>query len=659
MNLFRSVLLFLIGFAPLPLLDGMLVLPERREGRALATLLDLACIGLPLALACALARPALARLLPAERRQGAALPLAAGLAFALVPQLAPLLPGQSLGGRLSFHPLWAPVSTLAGLAVAIAVLGRLLPRRAPPSAALAAAAAALWAGIAAFWGWTDAAAQRALLRAQVEPAGEAAAPSEPDVTVIVLDTLRADGVTGAWLDQTLMPRTSAVLAGAREFATCYSTSNCTPPGHSGLFTGMYPAESGTLPKGHIRLPAEATTLAEYLRKFGYRTLGVVSNTRLDSILGFAQGFEEWDDSLVVDADGRYYAYRRAANSSVVRALGGKRLMMRLKALADRTTSANQHEVTAWDTSAKVGALLDASLGDGPRAEPVHLFVNYIDPHLPYATRDDLAREFGPNVVDEEMERSRPSMPAMLERLLELTQRLMRREEADPWQDAAFANRMQWVREAYWEQCRQLDDGLAELFEHLRRHGMLDPGDLVVITSDHGEELGEHPNFGHGTALFEASVRVPMILLGGGFEAGRDERVVSGADVFPTVMVLLGVEEAAWPKHLAGEPLQARFAEDRVVRFESGGLRGFVSGRRKMIAVDHGDRLEWTHAFDLAADPEENDNLLLRAAPPDWVRAFLAAPPITPSRDAVMTLDSGSDVDLAALGYVDEVRGGGR
>jgi arylsulfatase A-like enzyme len=647
----RFVLLFLLGFVLLPVCDGWLVLSDRQEGRALATLLMLPLLGLPFALACRLAHPLLGRLLPAPLRAADALPLAAGLAFALVPQLAPLLPGKTLGGRLSFHPLWAPVSTVVGWLAAVALLGRVLPRVPLRTGSLAALALAAWGAVAGGFAWSDAAAQRALRTAQCEPAGAAQAPREPDVTVIVLDTLRDGGVFGAWMDQELMPHTRALLAGARRFERSYSASNCTPPGHSALFTGMYPAETGTLPKGHIRLPADTLTLAEYLRKFGYRTVGVVSNTRLDSILGFAQGFEEWDDGLVVDPSGHYYAFRRVANASVVRAIGGKRLMMRMKALADRTSTANQHAVTAQMTSARVGEVLDAQLGGAARTEPVHLFVNYIDPHMPYQTRDDLARAFLPNVDDPVMEAARPSMPALLEQLLALTGRLERGTRS---QDAELDRRLTWLEEAYWEQCRQLDEGMRELFGHLQRHGLLDPEDLVVITSDHGEELGTHPKFGHGTALFEASVRVPLVMLGGGLEAGVDERIVSGVDLFPTVMILLGVEEEAWPRHLAGYPLQGRIAEDRVARFESGGLRGFVAGRRKLIATDHGDRLEWTHAFDLDSDPQELQNLLLLPQPPAWIAAWISAPPFAPSRDAVTTLDSGSDIDLAALGYVDEV-----
>ncbi len=652
MSITRFLLLFVLGFVLLPVCDGLFLLQDRQEGRALAVGIALLVLAIPAALLLQLARPFLARLLPKQRRASDALPLAAGLVCALVPQIAPLLPGQSLGGRLAFHPVFAPLSTLAGVIVGIAVLGRLLPNLPFRNRGLLVLVSALWVGVAATFGVLDARVQARVTAMQCAPAGSASAPHEPDVTVIVLDTLRAGGVLGAWRDQELMPSIHTATSAGRDHPRAYSGSNCTPPGHSSLFTGRYPAETGTLSKGHVRLPAEVLTLAEYLRMFGYTTLGVVSNTRLDSGLGFAQGFEQWDDGLVVDPSGHYYALRRVANSSLVRAVGGKRLMMRLKALADATSSANQHEVTAMMTSERVGAVLDQELGSGTRTAPVHLFVNYIDPHMPYDTRADLAQAFLPNVEDATMEAARHDMPKLLGLLYDLAKRLEAGEQ--PSGSADLAEKLDWVEEAYWEQCRQTDEGLRALFGHLQRHGLLDPEDLVLITSDHGEELGENAQFGHGNALFEESVRVPFLLLGGGFESGQDQRLVSLTDFFPTVLVAMGVDEAAWPRLLSGFPLQGRIPDDRMLRFESGQLRGCLAGHLKMIALDHGDRLEWTHAFDLSVDPLENHNLMLQDPLPEQVRRFLDRPPITPSSDAVLTIESGSDIDLAALGYADEV-----
>jgi len=645
MHLGRFAFLFLIGFLPLGVFDGLSILPALPAGRGLSTL-GLVLLALLLGGLFWLLRRPLARLLPRGLEASDALPLACGLACALVPQIAPLLPGKQLGGRLSYNPPWALASTLAGFVIAVMLLGRLLRRARLPRRGVAPLGLAAWLLLAGVFAWQDAGRAARIDRARCDLAGTLAAAHEPDVTLIVLDTMRAEGVEGSFHGQELMPFTRDLLAGARRYSQAYSSSNNTPPGHASLFTGLYPAECGTLPKGQARLGGEFTTVAEFLRGYGYRTAGITSNLRLDQSVGFGQGFELWNDDLVVDPSGRDAALRRLSLCSLARALGGKAMTSGLKIWADRTAAADQNAVTALDTTAQVGRTLDAL---GPRdGAPVFLLVNYIDPHLPYATRPDLAAAFLPNVEEAVMERARHSVQAMLDLILDLGLQLER--GVTPARRAEFDRRLAWLREAYWEQCRQTDEGLRGLFSLLRQHGLLDPEDLVVITSDHGEQLGEQGGFLHGSALFQQSVRVPFAVLGGGFTPGLDAAVVSGVDFFPTVLAALGVEDAAWPRGLAGHPLQEPVPPDRLARFESGTLRGFVQGSRKMIAKDHGDRLEWTHAFDLAADPEESVNLL--AAAPDWVRQFLEAPPIRPSADAVVRR-GGAGVDLAVLGYVDE------
>ena len=50
-----------------------------------------------------------------------------------------------------------------------------------------------------------------------------------------------------------------------------------------------------------------------------------------------------------------------------------------------------------------------------------------------------------------------------------------------------------------------------LLDDLQRRGILDRT-LVVITSDHGEGLGEHDLFGHSLSLYSTEVRVPLLIL---------------------------------------------------------------------------------------------------------------------------------------------------
>ncbi len=108
-----------------------------------------------------------------------------------------------------------------------------------------------------------------------------------------------------------------------------------------------------------------------------------------------------------------------------------------------------------------------------------------------------------------------------------------------------ADRLEPLKRLYRGEVGYLDHQLGVLLEHLRRLGIFEQA-LIVVVADHGESLGEHgiPFAHHG--LFDATVKVPLIVKpSGGRERGG---VVSGAvstvDLFPTVLDLLGIESGA-------------------------------------------------------------------------------------------------------------------
>ncbi len=67
-----------------------------------------------------------------------------------------------------------------------------------------------------------------------------------------------------------------------------------------------------------------------------------------------------------------------------------------------------------------------------------------------------------------------------------------------------------ARDSYDDCLGYLDEQLGELFDGLQRRGLLDQT-LVIVTSDHGEGLGEHNLFGHGESLYRTEIRVPLVI----------------------------------------------------------------------------------------------------------------------------------------------------
>jgi choline-sulfatase len=222
-----------------------------------------------------------------------------------------------------------------------------------------------------------------------------------------------------------------------------------------------------------------------------------------------------------------------------------------------------------------------------------------------------------------------------------------------------------------------DDLLGRLIEALRRRGTLDRTILVVL-SDHGEMLGEHGEYGHGAAMYEPGIRVPLLVrYPPAVPAGaRVATPVSTVGVFATVLDLAGIESTA-PLHVrslvpaisggppAGPVLSERhiapaFAAedpsplaDRSVR-----IRTYRAGSWKLVETSAGGLF----LFDLAGDPDETTNLAtarpdqlerLRGELETW-RGALALPAIdaTVERGEPPEIDPEAQERLRALGYVE-------
>ncbi len=140
--------------------------------------------------------------------------------------------------------------------------------------------------------------------------------------------------------------------------------------------------------------------------------------------------------------------------------------------------------------------------------------------------------------------------------------------------------------------------------------------LVIVTSDHGESLGEHGEMTHGLFAYEATLKVPLVVWGAGIPPGRDGRPARHVDIVPTVLAFLRLPV---PAELPGRSLLAPAADGSTATtataaagsyFESlstalnrgwAPLRGMLRAGKKLID------LPLPELYDLAADPHEERN----------------------------------------------------
>lgn len=158
-----------------------------------------------------------------------------------------------------------------------------------------------------------------------------------------------------------------------------------------------------------------------------------------------------------------------------------------------------------------------------------------------------------------------------------------------------------------------DAQLGRILAWLAAHGRDDV--VVVVTSDHGESLGEHREDTHGYGLYDATLAVPLLVRGPGVPAGRVvSQVVSNAGVTPLILDLVG---AAIPEGLDGHNL-ARFwaaeppADSPPVYAETLATR-FAYGWAPLYAIRtqryHYVRAPRPELYDVEHDPAQLRNLL--------------------------------------------------
>jgi arylsulfatase A-like enzyme len=393
----------------------------------------------------------------------------------------------------------------------------------------------------------------------------------PPVAVLVsIDTLRADRLSLYGYRRATTPHLDAW---ARERATVFrravAAAPWTLPAHVSMFTGLDAHRHGINHEGAAG--PELEMLAEALQRAGFTTLAVTGGGFVHPSWGFAQGFDSYG----------YYRDEAGFSDEMREGIGN--------ALA---------------------------LLEGKRDRPLFLFFHTYEVHVPFHARQPFFDRLSDLDADGYLVRGgrRPALAAegyLDRRALTLVDR--GREVSG--EGLAFTTE-QLASDLYDSGVAYADEQLARLLGALSTAGG-DDRTLVVVTSDHGEMLGEHGLAGH-VALYEENLLVPFIVSApGGRGHGREVATqVRSVDLAPTVLELLGLEPRAG---IDGVSLAGLLDGDRggvppvawsYAAASNYGLSASVGGRLKYIFKNQA----WSspapteELYDLALDPREQDDL---------------------------------------------------
>ncbi|MDF1799950.1 MAG: sulfatase [Planctomycetota bacterium] len=323
-----------------------------------------------------------------------------------------------------------------------------------------------------------------------------------DVLLIVIDTLRADALSCYGNEGPTSPVLDALAADGLRFDEVLTQAPNTATSHATLFTGLYPwthrvANLTSLEHGTAGLPPAFITLAERFAAAGYDTAAFTDGGPLGRAWNLMQGF----DHLAGQFEG-------------------------VEAKVDQTL--------AW---------LEAEGSDADR-DRRFVFLHTYQVHEPYLPPLEYRDRFntnpgydGPVLAAETEARALRTSGGEVEP----NGKILFRDKAD------FGPAdVRYLWDLYRAELAFTDAQLGRLFDELKARGEYDDM-TIIVTSDHGEEFGEHGLFGH-KQLYRETLRVPLIvkLPKGSFEDWRGQVVterLNQVDVHATLVDHVGGD---WP-----------------------------------------------------------------------------------------------------------------
>lgn len=161
---------------------------------------------------------------------------------------------------------------------------------------------------------------------------------------------------------------------------------------------------------------------------------------------------------------------------------------------------------------------------------------------------------------------------------------------------------------YDSEIRAADDTVGELVRLMEKRN---PGAMIVLTADHGEEFGDHGGRYHGTTVYDEQVRVPLVVVGEGVAEGRVvQQPVQTIDILPTV---LGALRVPVPPRIRGRDLtkllspkeaEPPHALGRAVA-ETDDYTLLAQGPHRLICHRRGGACQ---LFDIQTDPRQREDL---------------------------------------------------
>lgn len=425
---------------------------------------------------------------------------------------------------------------------------------------------------------------------------------KPNILVLMADQMTPFALRAYGHRLSITPRIDALAREGVVFDAAYCASPLCAPARFSMLAGKLPSQIGAYDNA-AEFPAQTLTFAHYLRAEGYRTIlaGKMHFCGADQL----HGFEERLTTDIYPAD---FGWVPDWVHPDVRPSWYHNMSSVLDAgPCVRTNQLDfDDEVTFTSRQKLFDIVRERAAGRDDR--PFCLVASLTHPHDPYA----ISQPYWDLYRDEDIDLPRTSLT--FEESDPHSQRLRHVCETD--RTPPTDDQVRRARHAYYGALSYVDAQFGAILDALQQTGLAEDT-IVVLTSDHGDMLGER-GLWYKMTFFEGGVRVPLIVHAPGrFAAHRVAAPVSHLDLLPTLVELAtGEPRAEWPDAIDGTSLVPQLRGEQGEHSEGLAIGEYLAegAIAPIVMMRRGD-YKFIHSpadpdqlYDLVRDPQELRNL---------------------------------------------------
>lgn len=340
-----------------------------------------------------------------------------------------------------------------------------------------------------------------------------------NILMIALDATRPDHLGCYGYHRDTSPHIDRVASKGILFTKAFAHASRTYMSVPSLLTSTYPSTHGVI-DGLSVLPKDCLTLPAFLHSVGYSTALFSTNPHVSTVYGYGSGVDEFYEP-VQNILKKTFFYKLISLFISKSAFNKTFLSFGWKIL-DKSCTFFRFQQDMLRTEPDYVTSKIISWISQHQTHPFFLYVHYEGGHVPYQSPPTYQKIFSPDYHGRQI-----GDPYFL---------------TDKEREKLSSPELEQMIALYDSKIKYHDDQLGRLFKFLEMTG-LDKKTIVVLTADHGEELGEHGHFGHAS-LYNSCIQIPLILYNPKlFPSHRVIGELFGqVDLFPTLISLAGIKE---------------------------------------------------------------------------------------------------------------------